>query len=153
VGLAWHALAFAGINFTAPLYAALFVLQGLLLAWAGLRGHLTFRFRPDLPCWTGLALAAVAIAGYPLADRLSGEAWAAARVPASGPCPTALLTLDLLLLAEGRRPVGLMLIPAMWTLVAGATGWALGIRQDHFLPLAGVAALAVALVADRREPA
>ena len=104
VGLAWHFGAFAGINFAAPLYGALFVLQAAILAWIGGRGRVAFRFRPDLRGWAGLGFAAAAIVGYPLTDHLGGAPWPAVRLPGTAPCPTALLTLGVLLLAEGRPP-------------------------------------------------
>ena len=72
VGLAWHLGAFAGINFAAPLYGALFVLQGVILTWIGARGRVAFRFRPGLRGWAGLGLAVAAIIGYPLADQWRG---------------------------------------------------------------------------------
>ena len=103
VGLAWHLGAFAGINFAAPLYGMLFVLQAAILAWMGARGRVAFRFRPGLRGWAGLGLAVAAIIGYPLADHLGGAPWPAVRLPGAAPCPTALLTLGVLLLAEGRR--------------------------------------------------
>ena len=150
VGLAWHLGAFAGINFAAPLYGVLFVLQAAILAWIGGRGRVAFRFRPGLRGWAGLGLAGAAIIGYPLADRLGGAPWSAVRLPGAAPCPTALLTLGVLLLAEGRRLLWPMLIPALWTLVAGFTGYVLTIGPDQLLPLAGAAALVVAISSDRR---
>ena len=73
------------------------------------------------------------------------------RLPGAAPCPTALWTLGLLLLAEGRPPAGLMLLPVLWTVAAAATGWVLGIGQDQLLPLAVAAALVVALWPERRS--
>ena len=149
-GPGWHLGTFAGINFAAPLYGALFVLQAAILAWIGARGRVAFRFRPGLRGWAGLGLAVAAIVGYPLADHLGGAPWSAVRLPGAAPCPTALLTLGVLLLAEGRRLLWPMLIPALWTLVAGFTGYVLTIGPDQLLPLAGAAALVVALASDRR---
>ena len=150
VGLGWHVLTFADLNFAAPLYGAAFVLQGVLLAWATRRGRLAFGFRPDLSGWAGLMLAVAAVALYPLADRLGGQDWAAVRVVGLAPCPTALLTLGLLLLAPIRKPLALLIIPALWTLVAGFTGWILGLAQDAALPLAGIGALTLAVWSNRR---
>jgi Family of unknown function (DUF6064) len=150
VGLAWHLGAFAGINFAAPLYGALFVLQAAILAWIGARGRVAFQFRPGPRGWTGLGLAVAATVGYPLADHLGGAPWSAVRLPGAAPCPTALLTLGVLLLAEGRRLLLPMLIPALWTVVAAFTGYVLMIGPDQFLPLAGAAALVLALSSNLR---
>jgi hypothetical protein len=67
------------------------------------------------------------------------------------PCPIALLTIGLLLLSDGRRPLLLLLIPVLWTLVAGATGWSLGIPHDAVLPLASIAAISVILWDNHRR--
>jgi hypothetical protein len=146
VGIGWFYLHFATIDFAAPLYAAFFVLEGLLVAWAGLVGRpIAFRFRADLCGWTGLALALGALAGYPLADGLTGPGWPSIRLVGLAPGPTTAFTLGLLLLVEGRTPLRLAVVPLLWTLVAGATGWVLGIPQDQALALAGVGGFALIL--------
>ena len=43
-----------------------------------------------------------------------------------------------------------MILPVLWTCVAGATGWILGIGQDQLLILAGAAALVVAVWPEAR---
>jgi Family of unknown function (DUF6064) len=86
VGIGWFYLHLATIDFAAPLYAAFFVLEGLLIAWAGLvRSPIAFRFRADLYGWTGLALALTAVAGYPLADGLTGPGWPSVRLVGLAP--------------------------------------------------------------------
>ena len=135
----------------APLYAAAFLAEAVLLAWATWSGQLAFRFRHD-PCgWVGLALAMVAVAGYPWLDRFAGQDWAAVRIAGLAPCPIALLTIGLLLLSDGRKSLLLLLIPVLWTLVAGATGWSLGISHDAILPLASIAAISVILWGSHRR--
>ena len=150
VGAAWHLATFAGINFAAPLYGAFFVLQGALLAWAAARGRLGLRYRGQVRDRIALALAVAALVGYPLLDRWSGIPWPAVRLPGADPCPTALFTLGILLLADRRSAAGLMVLPVLWTFVAGTTGWAVAIGRDQFLPLAGLVALVLALWPDRR---
>jgi Family of unknown function (DUF6064) len=153
VAIGWHFLVFAGLNFMAPLYGAAFMGEGMLLVWSTWRGRLAFRLRRD-PCgWAGLALAVVAVVGYPLVDWFTGLDWAAVRVAGLAPCPTALLTMSFLLLAEGRKPLLLMLIPVLWTLVAGTSGWSLAIPQDTVLPLAAIGAVTLMLWSNRRRAA
>ena len=150
VGAAWHLATFAGINFAAPLYGAFFVLQGAILAWTAARGRLGLRYRGRLRDRAGLGLAVAALVAYPLLDRWSGIPWPAVRLPGADPCPTALFTLGILLLADRRSAAGLMVLPVLWTFVAGATGWAVAIGRDQVLPLLGLAALVVALLPVRR---
>ena len=133
-------------NFAAPLYRGLFVLQGILLAWHGAwRGRLALRRRRDVPGWTGAALVLLALVGYPLSDVLAGHPLEALRLPGLAPGPTALFTLGLLLQATTPAPLQLFVIPVAWSLIAGFSGWVLGIVADLLLPLAAVAALAAAL--------
>jgi hypothetical protein len=152
VGAGHFILHFAAIDFAAPAYGALFVLQALLLAWTGVaRGGLAFRFAGELFGWCGLALAFAATIAWPLADGLFGYGWASARVIGLSPGPTAVFTLGLLLLAVGRAPLHLAIIPLLWTAIAGATAWILGIRQDLALPVAGVGAIALLVWKNRRR--
>ena len=150
IGVGYHFLHFAALDFAAPVYGVLFVLQGLLLAWTGVvRGRLAFRFDADLAGWCGLALALAAIA-RPLSDVLFGHGWQSARVVGLAPGATAAFTLGMLLLTTGRTPLHLAVIPLLWTLVAGARAWILGIPQDLALPVAGAAGFALILWHNRR---
>ena len=151
IGVGYHFLHFAAIDFTAPVYAVLFVAQGLLFAWTGVaRGRLAFRFAADLYGWCGLALALAALA-WPLADGLLGHGWQAVRAAGLAPGPTAAFTLGLLLLTADRTPLHLAAIPLLWTLVAGATAWTLTIPQDLALLAAGLAGFGLILWKNRRQ--
>jgi hypothetical protein len=146
VGVFHHGLRFAAINFAAPAYGALFVLEGLLLAWSGVvRGGLAFRARGGPLGRAGFGLAAAALVLLPLADGLSGRGWWAVRLVGLAPEPTAAFTLGMLLLARGRATLPLAVLPLLWTLVAGVTAWILAIPQDLALPALGLGAFALLL--------
>lgn len=136
-GIGYHFLHFARLDFAAPLYGAAFVVQGLLLVWAVIRGRLGFGFHAGLSGWIGLALAILALV-WPLIDWLAGQSWQDGRVAGLAPTPTVVLTLGLLLLARSRAPLYLAIIPLLWSLIAGATAWILAIPQDLALPVIGV---------------
>jgi Family of unknown function (DUF6064) len=151
VGVGYHFLHLAALDFAAPAYGVLFVLQGLLLAWTGIvRNRLSFRFGADLFGWAGLALMIAATLAWPLADLL-GHGWRSLRLVGLAPGPTAAFTLGLLLLTQGRTPLHLAVIPLLWTLVAGATAWILVIPQDLVLPAAGLGAFGLILWKNRRQ--
>jgi hypothetical protein len=151
IGVGYFFLHFGAIDFAAPLYGVLFVIEGLLLAWTGAaRGSLAFRFRADLFGSAGLALAIAATLLSPLVDRFLSVDWQSVRVVGLAPGPTAAFTLGLLLLA-GRTPLHLAAIPLLWTLVAGAMAWLLTIPQDLALPVAGLGACGLILWKNRRR--
>jgi hypothetical protein len=150
IGVGYHLLHFAAIDFAAPVYGAFFVLQGLLFAWTAVVRRLAFRFGVDLFGWAGLVLSIAATLAWPLADSL-GHGWQSARVAGLAPGPTAAFTLGLLLLTAGRAPLHLAVIPLLWTLVAGATAWVLTIPQDLALPVAGLGAFGLILWKNRRQ--
>ena len=145
MGVVYHWLYFAPINFTAWPFGLLFVIQGLLLAWTGtLRGRLEFRFRPNLYGWAGLSFVVFAMGVYPLVGYLLGHGWPRAPMFGVAPCPTTIFTLGMLLLMEGRVPVHLLVIPVLWSLIGAAAVWLLDVPEDFGLLLAG--ALAVFLI-------
>ena len=150
IGVGYHLLHFAAIDFAAPVYGAFFVLQGLLFAWTAVVRRLAFRFGADLFGWAGLVLSIATTLAWPLADS-SGHGWQSARVAGLAPGPTAAFTLGLLLLTAGRAPLHLAVIPLLWILVAGATAWVLTIPQDLALPVAGLGAFGLILWKNRRQ--
>ena len=140
VGIVYQLTYFAAISFLAPVFAALFILQALLFGWTGVvRGRLAFRFRPDAFGWAGLALVALAVSVQPLLAGLAGPGWASIGIVGIAPDPTVVFTIGLLLLVEGRTPRRLLIIPLLWSLIAGATAWVLNLPLDLVPPLAGLA--------------
>lgn len=151
VGGGYFFLWFSMLDFLAPAYAALFLVQALLLLRGALHDPPAFRFRRDPFGWAGLALAAIALLLLPLAGALSPAGWAAAPVVGLMPGPTALFTLGVLLLAGGAGRPGLAVVPVLWTLIAGFQGWALGLPQN--LAMAALGLAAAGLLAWRRRAA
>ena len=149
-GLVFHLHYFAALSFTAPAFGVLFLVQAALLAWSlVLRGGIRFAVGRGAPAWFGFLCIATALVLLPLLAGL-GEGWASARLFALAPGPTAVFTLGLLLMTVGRQPLHLLVLPFVWTLIAGATAWELGITADLLQPVLGSAALALALAHNRR---
>ena len=146
-GLVYHALYFAQINFMAPVFAAFFVIEALLLAWFFvLRGDVELRVDRDLASWTGIALMIFAMAIFPLLGALAGHGWPQAAVFGVAPSPTLIYTLGILLLAQPRMPVLPAVIPILWALIS----WLLGIAEDISLPVAGIVTLVLFIRKNRR---
>jgi hypothetical protein len=143
-GAVYHWTYFTTINFFAPAFAALFVMQGLLLAWTGaVKGRLSFRLGPDRFGWLALATMLWGLAVYPLTNLLAGHFWPA--MPAFGltPCPTMIFTMGALLAVAGRTPWHLVVLPIVWSLVGGSAAALLAMPEDLVLPVAGLGGAAL----------
>jgi hypothetical protein len=150
VAIAFHLERYATINWAAPYFAAGFAVEAALLLWVGaIRGRLQFRLAPDLAGRIGLGIFLVALVVQPLIGLLLGRSWRQAEIFGLAPDPTAVATLGLLLLAAGRLPWMLMIVPALWCAVTGATLWAMEAPDFWVAPLAAV--LVVMLAARRAQ--
>jgi hypothetical protein len=150
-GIVYHLMYFLQINFAALGFGALFVLQGVLLAGSALGGRRSMRFRADLFGWSGLFLALLALALYPLVGWLAGHGWPRAAVFGVAPSPTVIFTFGMLLLVEGRAPLSLAAIPFLWSLIGGGAVVLLGAPEDFSLLLTGVVGLGLLLWKSRRR--
>ncbi|GAB4560667.1 MAG: DUF6064 family protein [Rhizobacter sp.] len=138
-GVAYHGLYFAPINPAALGFAALFVVQGVLMAHAGLmQGRLRFEVRPGWRGLVGWCLVAYAAIVYPLLGWAAGHRYP--EMPSFGitPCPVTLFTFGMLLLAAPVIPRRLLVIPLLWSLVGGSAAVLLGVPQDWPLLISGL---------------
>ena len=152
-GVAYHLLYFKAISPAALGFGAAFVLQGGIFAWMALRGpDLDFgRPRRTARFAFGLFLVLYAAVLYPLLGHVVGHAWPA--VPSFGvtPCPVAIFTFGLLLLARGRVPFWAVVVPALWAAIGGQAAFLLDVPQDWMLLVGGLGATAVLLRAAWRQ--
>ena len=133
---------FALINFMAPAYAILFFLQAGLCLWTGgVRGAVVPRWQSGVNGWVAAVLIAYALVGYPILVGVLGTSLAHTRVVGLDPGATAVFTLGVLLLAEGRTPLHSAFVPLAWSLIAGASAWHLGIAEELALPFFAAAAI------------
>jgi hypothetical protein len=132
-GLVYHFMYFEAINPAARLFAALFVVEGLILAGAR-RPSVSVRFQPNA---RGMMAAAFVFGGllYPAAGLAFGLHYP--RMPLFGvPCPTTLVTAGWLLAATGSSRFA-KIVPILWCVAAGSAAITLGIRADLALIAAG----------------
>lgn len=143
-GIAFHYFYFSTINFVAPVFALLFVLQGLVLIWTGtIRGGLEFR-QPDIPrSWIAMGLVIFLFVIYDLIAGIFDRDWPASAELGVAPTPTTIVTLGFLMLLQPRAPWHLLAIPLLWCLTGAAYGWFLGIYEDLSLLPAAVMAVAM----------
>jgi hypothetical protein len=148
-GWAWVAwqffyLSFAQLNFMAPLYAAGFAVQAVLLAGYGALGALRLRLRRDGWSLAGLLLVGLALAGLPLLEALLGHGWPETPLVWIAPGPSVVATLGLLALCP-RPPLVPALVPVLWGLVAGTSAWVLDMPGGLATAAAILAGAAVAV--------
>lgn len=140
--IAFHWQYFSLINFSAGIYAVLFGVQALLIAWNCVaRGGPVFYRHHDLTGAVGVAVMVCAVMLYPTLDWLAGYSWPQWRLFGIAPGPTALFTLGVMLLAQCRARLMLAAIPVLWIAIETWSAWILGMPQD--LALAVVAGIAL----------
>lgn len=146
--VAWgfHWQRYASINLAAGYFAWAFAAQGLLLFWLGVvRGRLTPASVSSMQSRFGLGLLLFALGLVPVMGPLLGRSWTQAEVFGMAPDPTALATLGVLLLVDGRLTYALYPIPVAWCLISGATLWAMEVPDFAIMPIAALLAVSVAV--------
>jgi hypothetical protein len=135
---------FSRINPVALIFGAAFVLEGVLLLEAALRGRLAFGTSRGLRRATGWALLIYSLLLYPLLGIVMGAHYF--ELPAFGltPCPVTMTTVGVLLLASSRVPRRLYVIPIAWAIVGGSAAGLLRMPQDWVLLLTPVLLAVVA---------
>jgi hypothetical protein len=143
---AWVAWAYLwerydSINWAASYFAFGFALQTVLLIGTGLIRDGLFLARPNrAPVIAGLGVFLFALVGYPLLGPLLARPWLQAEVFGVMPDPTVAATLGLL--SAARRAHWLLLvIPALWSAISGATLWAMQSPEAPILPVLAAFAL------------
>jgi hypothetical protein len=140
-GMVYHGIFFARINPAAIAFAALFVVQGALLARAAWRSRDGVHDRASgFAAWFGWALIVYAGLLYPLVGALAGHVYPAAPVFGVTPCPVTLFTFGAFLLGPKPVPRHLLAIPLLWALIGGSAAFLLDVVQDWPLLVGGLAA-------------
>jgi hypothetical protein len=138
-GIGYHLLFFTPINPAATVFAAVFVVQALLLAGCAIAPHgLTFQMSRDVRSAAGLMFTLFAMFVYPALGFRAGHGFMSGPMFGVAPCPTTIFTIGLLLLARGRLVAVLAIIPFLWSLVGLAAALQLGMYEDLALPIASV---------------
>jgi hypothetical protein len=148
--VAYHALFFTRINPAAWVFAALFLVQALLFFRDATRGRVEYLSSTGWRRGVGLALVAYALA-YPFLTIASGHSYP--ETPTFGvPCPTAILTIGVLVSARGHLPWTLAIVPIVWGFIGGSAALLLSVPTDYVLFGAGVL-LTTIVLGQRARPA
>ena len=151
MGIFYHMMHFSSINKAANIFGALFILEGLILIFAGsVVSKLRFRFTAKAIPLIGAVFIIYAMILYPLIGRLAGHAYPRCPMFGVAPCPATIFTFGLLLWASRPVPVYAVVIPFLWSLVGLAAAINLQVPQDYGLGLAGIIGLVLILGKNRR---
>ena len=138
-GINYHLMFFARINPIAPVFAAFFVLQGILFLASAVRpGDLRLHLSQDFRSIAGLMSIVYALAIYPVLGIWAGHGLLAGPMFGVAPCPTTIFTIGILMIARGVWVIWLSIIPILWSLIGLAAAIQLGIPEDLAMPVAGV---------------
>lgn len=150
-GFGYHGLWFSAINKAAYGFAALFIVQGCYLLYAGAyRGQICFGRNSDLADWIGGAFVVYAAILYPVIGLATGHRYPEMPMFGVTPCPVTIFTFGFMLLTV--RPVSgrLLVIPFVWSLIGGSAAILLNMPQDWLLLVSGFVAVPLIIFRDRQ---
>ena len=141
MGIIYHLVFFTTINKAAFLVGIVFIIQGILIFLLGVyKNRLAYRFQPDIYGWTGMILIVFALLIYPLLGYAFDHIYPSS--PTFGlPCPTTIFTFGVLLMTSKKCPVGILIIPFLWSMVGFSAAFHFGIKEDTGLLIASLIAL------------
>jgi hypothetical protein len=150
MGIVYHIVFFSEINNAAYIFGGLFILQGIMFAGCGLiRKKLSFEYTKSAVNNTGLILIAYALIIHPVLGHNLGHAYPYS--PTFGlPCPTTIFTLGILLFADKKMPMHLLIIPLLWSIIGFTAAFTLTIYEDIGLLAAGVIAFVLLISSNRK---
>ncbi len=142
-GIVYHLIFFTTISPPAYLFGTLFILQGLLFLYEGVaRNRLSFRASRRFDGILGAVLIAYALVIYPLIGYALGRIFPS--TPTFGtPCPTTIFTFGLLLWADRKISLSLLIIPILWSIVGTSAALNFGVKEDFGLLIAATMGTAV----------
>ncbi len=137
IGIVYHWIFFSQINKPAFGFGGLFVIQGVLFLFLGLKNRVEFSFRKKFDSIMGVIFVLFALIIYPLMNYFFSHVWP--YNPTFGlPCPTVIFTLGVLLLSIKGLPKYIVAIPLLWSLIGVSAAINLGIWEDVALVAAGI---------------
>ncbi len=139
MGIVYHFIFFSTINQAAYLFGSLVILQGVLFLVVGVyRQKLLFKLQSNIYGIVGVILILFSLIVYPVIGYLLGHRYPWS--PTFGlPCPTTIFTFGLLLMNSKKTPLGILIVPFVWSIIGFMAAIEFGIVEDTLLLLAGLA--------------
>jgi hypothetical protein len=138
MGIVYNLIYFTAINRAAYIFGISFIVEGTLFFFTAFsKNTIPFQLRPDLNGITGCLLLVFALVLYPILGNFQGHVYPSS--PTFGlPCPTTIFTFALLLWANKRIPIVLLIIPFVWSIIGFSAAFSLGIKEDIGLIISGL---------------
>ena len=151
MGVVYHLIYFSVINPVAYLFGLIFIIQGLLFLYEGLiKKTLFFHFEYDGYGILGGAIILYALLIYPVIGFYGGHIYP--NSPTFGlPCPTTIFTFGILLWADKKVPLYILLIPFIWSIIGFTAAIKLGMAEDTSLIIVSVLA-SILIIRRRKRP-
>ncbi|MBE9473513.1 MAG: hypothetical protein IMY85_01385 [Chloroflexi bacterium] len=151
----WVALMFwlpSGLQGFSPgyIFAALFLIQGVLFLVYALKPKLFFGFKKDAYSFAGIVFALYALVGYPLFSALLGHIYPRTPIFGLTPCPVIAYTFGLLLLTERKVPKVTLIIPFFYAL-SGFLWISIGMVEDIGMLVSGLLGAWLIWIRDARR--
>jgi hypothetical protein len=134
-GWAFFIQTYAGLNWAAVPFGALFIAQGVLTAlWGGVLGRFETAAGRTRSVEIGTALLFAALLGHPVLTYAFGHPIDTAHGFGTAPATVALIAVAALYLIYGRAVLWLALWPVLWAAWDLASAWTMGLWRDVPLP-------------------
>ena len=150
IGIVYQLIFFTTINKAAYAFGILFIIQGFMFAYFGAYKNLvSFKFSNSVSVITGIIFIVYALIIYPILGYLLGHQYPYS--PTFGlPCPTVIFTFGVLLFADNKIPVYLLIIPLLWSLIGFSAAVNLSVYEDFGLLIAGLLGFALIIFSNRK---
>jgi len=140
IGVVYHIIYFSGINKAAYVFGGIFILHGFIFLFYGVfKSKISFHFRYDINNIIGALMILYALIVYPFLGYFLGHRYPYS--PTFGlPCPTTIFTFGILLTANRKVPVLVLIIPVIWSVIGFFAAISFGILEDTGLLVSGILA-------------
>lgn len=150
-GAVFHWIYFRPIYEPARMFAALWIVQGVLfIGFGAVRPGLSFRVSRDGYAVFGLLLVAYALLVYPVFGYFLRSDLSHVTSFGAFPCPVGAFTIGILLLTDKKVPKYLTIIPLLWAL-GGVVPIYWGVTEDIGLVVGGTIGIVLLFVRDYRR--
>jgi len=141
IGIVYHLIFFTSINTAAYLFGILFILQGLLVLFATVRGEkLKFKFDANVMGYVAYFILVFAIIIYPILLYFF-ENSIFTTITLGLPCPSSILTFGIFILSTKRFPKYLLIIPSLWTIIGTSAAFNFGVYPDYMMLITAIVAV------------